>query len=285
MRSIRENLNQIKVEPAGNATTQAKQMGLSYVGFGRYEDSKSQQVTHVVQNDKLIPFKRAVKTNTFKTNNTDDIGAYNQMMSPQTQQIHQYLTAHYTPDKYDDKELDAIYTYTNGAYVDINNRLSSLPAGIPSNKIEPNSIDDPLPDFVASLDSALKKSRLPADIMVYTNVGSSYSPDNLQQGSSFLFKGYRDTSIDLGNVVNNADKNSMGYSGRPQINILQITLKKNSKGLYAADYSVNAADTEFILPRSCKITIVSGPQKLVGSDAMSQNLNLEIMYYDCVVKT
>lgn len=285
MKSLREDLNQIKAEPISNASKQAKQLGLAYVGFGRYEDPKTQQVTHIVQNDRLIPFKRAVRTNTFRANNVDDIGTYNELMSPQTQQIHEYLTAHYTPDKYDDKELDAIYTYTNGAYVDINNRLASLPAGVPANKIEPSSFDDPLPDFVASLDSALKKSRVPADLMVYTNIGSSYSPDNLQQGMSFLFKGYRDTSIDLGSVINYADKSNIGYSGRPQVNILQITMKKNSKGLYAADYSANGNDMEFILPRASKVTIVSGPQKLVGSDAMSQNLNLEIMYYDCIVKT
>jgi hypothetical protein len=109
--------------------------------------------------------------------------------------------------------------------------------------------------------------------------------DNFQQGMSFLFKGYRDTSIDLGAVVNQADKSNIGISGRPQINILQMTIKKNSKGLYAADYSANGADAEFILPRAAKVTLLSGPNKLVGSDALSQNLNLEIMYYDCVVKT
>lgn len=285
MKNIREDLNQIKAEPTSNAAKQAKQQGLAYVGFGRYEDPKTQQITHIVQNDRLIPFKRAVRTNTFGANNTDDIGTYNQIMAPQTQQMHEYLTAHYTPDKYDDKELDAIYTYTNGAYVDINNRLSLLPAGVPANKIEPNAVDDPLPDMIASLDSALKKSRLPADMLVYTNIGSSYSPDNLQQGTTFLFKGYRDTSIDVGNVINNADKSNIGPSGRPQLNVLQLRLKKNSKGLYAADYSANGADTEFILPRATKVTIASGPNKLVGSDAMSQNLNLEVMYYDCIVKT
>lgn len=282
MKALREDLNQLKVEPSTNAAKQAKQLGLVYVGFGRYEDPKIQQITHIVQNDKLIPFKRAVRTNTFRQNSTDDIGTYNQVMAPETQQIHEFLTAHYTPDKYDDKELDAIYTFTNGGYIDINNRLASLPAGIPANKIEPSSVDDPLPDFVASLDSALKKSRVPVDLMVYTNV---VTQNPLQPGSTFLFKGYRDTSIDVGPVINYADKTNIGYSGRPTVNILQLQLKKNSKGLYAADYSANAADTEFILPRAAQVTVLSGPNKVVGSDAMSQNLNLEIMYYDCTVKT
>lgn len=282
MKVIREDLNQLKVEPSTNAAKQAKQLGLVYVGFGRYEDPKIQQITHIVQNDKLIPFKRAVRTNTFRQNSADDIGTYNQVMAPETQQIHEFLTAHYTPDKYDDKELDAIYTFTNGGYIDINNRLASLPAGVPANKIEPNSVDDPLPDFVASLDSALKKSRVPVDLTVYTNV---VTQNPLQPGSTFLFKGYRDTSIDVGPVINYADKTNIGYSGRPTVNILQLQLKKNSKGLYAADYSANAADTEFILPRAAQVTVVSGPNKVVGSDALSQNLNLEIMYYDCTVKT
>ena len=77
----------------------------------------------------------------------------------------------------------------------------------------------------------------------------------------------------------------MGSSGRNQVVLLQLFVKKNSKGLYAADFSSNADDCEFILPRSTKIQIVNGPSNLVGSDAMSGNMNLEVLYFECVAKT
>jgi hypothetical protein len=284
MKDINEDLNIVKQEPESKTNKKAKRMGLSYVGFNRYEDPKTQQVTHILQNDSLVPFNKAVKSNTFRTQNMDDVGTYNQIMSQQVQQIHELLVAQYSPEKYDDKELDAIYNFTSGAYADINSRLSTLPADVPANKIEPNSVDDPLPDFVVSMDSAVKKTRSPIDFLTYANLGSDVDLNTLGVGASFKFKGYRDTSINLGSVINPSITSQTSGGGRTQVAILQIQVKKNSRGIYASDFSANAEDFEFILPRGAKIEIVNGPQKLVGSDAMTQNLNLEIVYYDCVLK-
>jgi len=47
---------EIKSEPKSMAAKQARKMGLSYVGFGRYADNKG-RVAYTVENDRLVPFK------------------------------------------------------------------------------------------------------------------------------------------------------------------------------------------------------------------------------------
>jgi hypothetical protein len=284
MKNIKEDLNYAKAEPQSPAAQKASGLGLDYVGFGRYVDPKTQQVTHIVQNDKLVPFNRAVRTNTFQQQNADDYGNFNAQMLPQVQQLHQFMTQTYSPEKFDDRELDAIYYFTSNGYYDINNKLASLPAGVPANKIERSSPDDTMPDVIGSLDSAMKKIRVPQDFLTFTQLSPDIDMSAMQPGMSFAFKGYRDTTINIGSVLGQAQQ-SVGSSGRNQVVLLQIFIKKNSKGLYAADFSSNADDCEFILPRSTKIQIVNGPSNLVGSDAISGNMNLEVLYFECVAKT
>lgn len=284
MRNIREDLNQVKVEPDSGASSQAKKLGLQYAGFGRYVDPRTQQVTHIVQNDKLVPFNRAVKTNTFQANNTDDYGNYATIMAPQIQQLHEFMATSYSPENYDDAELDAIYAYTSDSYPDINSRLASVPTGTPANKIEKTAVDDKVPEFVATMDSAMKRVRVPADFMTFVNLSSDYNIQDLIPGRVFKFKGYRNTSINLNTVLNNAQSQQTSFAGRPQVIVLQLMVPKNSRGIYAADFAPNAEDGEFILPRGTTVEIVGEPSNVVGSDAMSQNLNLEVVYIDCKVK-
>jgi hypothetical protein len=284
MKNITEDLNRVKAEIQTPATQQAQKLNLQYAGFGRYIDPKSGQVTHIVQNDKLVQFNRAVKTNTFQTNNADDYGNYGAMVAPEIQQLHEYLTAQYSPDKYDDAELNAIYSYTNDAYPDINSRLASLPPDVSANKIERSSVDDTIPDFIAAMDSIMKKSRAPLDFLTYTRLSADYRVEDIQPGMRFKFTSYRNTSINLNTVLNSAQASQTSFAGRPQVLILQMLIKKNTKGLYAADFSAKPDDFEFILPRGSVLEIVEGPKNLVGSDATSANMNLEVIYFDCKVK-
>ena len=285
MKKIFEDLNQLKVPEQSNSAQQAQKMNLNYVGFGRYVDPRTGQVTHIVQNDKLISFNRAVKTNTFKANNTDDYGAYASIMAPQTEEMHNYLTSTYTPEKYDDAELDAIYNFSNNAYSDINTRLSALPSGVPANKIEKTTTDDTMPEFIATMDSAMKRIKAPMDFLTYTRLSADYDIGNFAKGTVFKFKGYRDTSISMNTVLNSAQASQTSFAGRPQVILLQILVPKNSRGIYAADFSPNAIDGEFILPRGTTVEVLSDPQNLVGSDALSASINLEVIYIDCKVKT
>lgn len=284
MKNINEDLNQIKAEPNTSANKEAQSKKLQHVGFGRYADKKSGQVTHIAQNDKLVPFNRAVKTNTFQTNNMDDYGLYGAMTAPDIQQLHEILTAQYSPEKYDDAELDAIYNYTTNSYSDINSRLSTLPSGVIANKIEKTSPDDTMPEFIATLDSAMKRVRSPVDFIAYARLSADYDVMNFASGKIFKFKPYRNASISLNSVINSAQASQTSLAGRPQITILQLMIPKNSRGIYAADFSSNMEDYEFILPRATMVEVVDGPKNVVGSDAMSQNMNLEIIYLDCKVK-
>lgn len=280
---LREDLRRILQPQPGQESVSQQAAGkeLSYVGFGRYKDPKSGHVTHISQNGKLVPFQGAVKTNTFQQTGTDDIGLYREFTSPEVQELHAFLVSQYTPDKYDDKQLDAIHALTSGGYVDLNNRLSSMPSGVPANKIEPQSVDDPIPDMVNSLDSAIKKSRAPADFLTYCNLGADVDQDLFYAGLKFTMRGFVTTCIEPTNVIRYADMSRVSpLTGRPQVLMLQILVKKNSRGLYLSDFSATPDDMEFLLPRDPEIKITGGPNEFVGSDANSQNLNLEVLYFE-----
>jgi hypothetical protein len=286
IKRIHEDLNAAKAEDENsNAVKAAKKLNLNYVGFGRYEDPKTNQISHVVQNDKLVPFNRAVKTNTFKQENSDDIGNYANIMQPDMDELTTALAQHYSADKYDNREIDAISHFTNDGYADINKRLSSIPSNVPANKLETLSNDDRTADVIASLDSAIKKSRAPGEFMIYSKLGQNQDMFSFAPGKSFTHRGYMTSSVSLQSVLRSIepDKMTTSRTGRPTVALLQVHVKKNAKGLYTSNFS-NTDEGEFMLPRGAKMTVMNGPQKLVGSDAATDNLSLEIQYIDCSYK-
>lgn len=278
MRTIVEDLNYAAQEPSSRAAAQAQRLGLAYVGFGRYEDPRTKQVTHIVQNDTLVPFKKAIKTNSYKQQSGDDVGNLVNALSPETQEIDQILTQSYPPQNYDDVEIQAIQQFTSQSYDDVNTTLSKLPAGISAKQIQPTSPDDDTAMLVSTLDSAMKKSRSPIDFITYTKLDNSVQQMDLVPGVQFKFKGFRNTTINLANIMNSEDQTDSST-------VLQIRVKKNSRGIYTGNYSQNPDDAEFILPRGSKLEIISGPTKLVGSDAQVSALHREIYYYDCITKS
>lgn len=273
-RTIVEDLNYAAQEPSSAAAQQAKQLGLMYVGFGRYEDPTTKQITHIVQNDRLIPFRKAIKTNTYKSSSTNDLGTFSASMNADVQQLNDVLTQAYGPENYDEKELAAIQDFTSQSYSNVNDLLARLPAGIAANKIQPQGPNDTTPDVIAGLDSAVKKVRSPVDFIAYAKLDGSVDRKNIIPGTQFRFKSFRNIATNLASIIDPNDAS---------VNVLQIRVKKNSRGIYAADYSSTPEDGEFILPRGTKIEVAAGPTKLVGSDERS-TINKEIYYYDCVVK-
>ena len=279
-RFINEDLNAALVEPQSLASQEALKLGLQYVGFGRYEDPNTQQITHVVQNDKLVPFKSAVKSNTYKQTGQDDYGTYFQQYGGETQQLNAFLTQYYSPDNFDNKELDAIYAYTDTDFFDINDKLYTLPTGTPAENIQPDNAADTMPDKIAAIDSALSKIGTPQDMLTYVGLGTEYDITNFVPGATFAFKGYRSATIDP-NVALNYNSRVNKTAMRQQTVMLQIKVKKGHPGLYAEDFSANPGESEFILPRATKVRVVSGPNKLVGSSALSAGKNIEVLYFDC----
>ena len=95
-----------------------------------------------------------------------------------------------------------------------------------------------------------------------------------------MFKGYRSTSVNT-NIALNYNSRVNKTTSRRQTVLLQIRIKKGSSGMYVDDFSANPGESEYLLPRATKVRIKSGPNKLVGSNAYSQDPNLEVLYFDC----
>lgn len=281
MRSVlNEDLNAALVEPSTNAAKQAKTMGLQYVGFGRYEDPNTQQITHIVQNDRLVPYNRAVKTNSFKQQSQDDYGNFVKQLLPDIQNAQNALIDYYKPEAYTPQELDAIESFTGENYLDINDKLYSLPTGIRADQIQPEFDGDELPETIASLDSAINKSKAPMEFFVYVGLGADYDIADFLPGSVFSFKGFRSTTLNP-NIALNYNTRVSKTSNRQQTVLLQIKVKKNSKGIFVEDFSSTPGESEFLMPRGSKIKVLSGPSKLVGSNKFTGNSNLEVLYFTC----
>ena len=258
-----EDLTAASSEPQSPAAAQAKRQGLVYVGFGRYEDPKTQQVTHIVQNDRLVPFSKAVRTNTYAQNNSNDIGNYVKQLSPISQETAGVLSASYPPEKFDEDELDAIKAFTADP-TQVNQTLAGLPSGISAEEIQPVSSDDNTPQLVAALDSAMTKGKTPNNILVYTALSSE---TEIKPGNAFTSKGFRSTTISLATLMPNIDQSKI---------VLQIMVPKGTSGIYADDYSANPGEGEFIMPRNSMITITAGPNKLRGT---VDSQDTSIVYY------
>ena len=277
-----EDLGGALVEPQSQSSQEAARLGLVYVGFGRYEDPKTQQITHIVQNGRLVPFNKAIKTNTFKNTSADDYGSYTKNLKPEVEQNHTDLSKYYLPENYDENELASVESYTGEDYLDINDRLYSLPAGIPADKIEPEYDGDDLPLKVAALDSALSKVSTPKEFLVYTSLGDSYNIEDFKPGQAFKFKGFRSTTLDPGIALNFGSK-AGAQSRRKQTVILQILVRQGAKGMYVDDYSATPGEAEFLLPRGSTVKITAGPNKLVGSNGYSKEMNHQVIFFNAEI--
>lgn len=276
MKILREELtNALLVPKKSPAAQEAAAMGLQYVGFGRYEDPNSGQVTHIVQNDKLVPFSRAVRTNTYQTHSADDFGTYLNALAPDLDKDLSQLSKAFTPEKYSDEELDAIKKYTDTAYYNVSNILNKLPMGIIGKQIQPANISDDTPKLITAMDDAMSRAKVPVDIIGYISVGQDIDTNQIGAGRKIGFKSYRSTTLAMNTLLDQYTKSGSGGGV-----VLQVLIPKGSSGLYADDFSANPGEREFILPRSSSIEVLSGPNKLSGT-YMSADNNLEVHFYNC----
>jgi len=264
---IREDLNIAKTEVSGRAAKQAKDMGLEYVGFGRYADPKTGQVAYIVKNDQLVPFSKAMKTNDYQQNRSDDFGTMAKAQTQDNADILEQLSKAYDAMKYDEAELDAIKWWTDTGYYEAGDMLSGMPTGVDSKQLQPGGPQDSSPAMIQALDSAMTKVLTPAEIIVFSAIdeGNEFAP-----GVSFITKGFRSTTLSMENALSTGSNT-----------ILQIYIPPKMPGVYADDMSVNPGEHEFILPRGAKFKITGGPNRLVGSSAEMPDQHKEINYYTC----
>jgi hypothetical protein len=276
MKIIKEELtNALLVPKKSPAAQEAASLGLQYVGFGRYEDPNSGQVTHIVQNDKLVPFSRALRTNTYQTHSSDDFGTYLNALAPDLDKDLSQLSKAFTPEKYSDEELDAIKKYTDTSYYNVSNVLNKLPMGIIGKQIQPANVSDDTPKLIEAMDSAMDRTKVPSDIIGYVSIGQSIDTNQIGAGRKIGFKSYRSTTLAMNTLLDQYTKSGSGGGV-----VLQVLIPKGSSGLYADDFSANPGEREFILPRSSSIEVLSGPNKLSGT-YMSADNNLEVHFYNC----
>lgn len=270
---------EIKSEPKSNASREARRLGLIYMGFGRYANSKG-QIAYIVDNDRLIPFKRqeevqsmyskavspTAQTSKPDSKNTakDEANFYSSVLNRRSKQdaailqqkdkeavaTAKELSKYYTPNNFDEQELNAIASYSNGDYEAINRYLYKGH----DNGITPEQ-DEYINSIIQSLDSALEETKVPFPYTVYAGLSQRYSPDSFQLGGKYMFRGYTSASLNYGVAINGLDGGNV---------LLQIEVSKGQKALFT-DSLVGTQDLETLLPRGSKIQVVSGPHALDDS--------------------
>lgn len=266
---------EVKSEPKTNASRQARKMGLTYVGFGRYADNKG-RVAYTVDNDRLVPFKRNEELQKMYAKadmaaNDDKSREYasqadqfakirnkrskedRKILSSKDKEIVQTnkeLMKFYRPELFDDNELQAIEAYTGDAFYDINRYLyKGHDDGVDANTA------DQIGRMVADLDSAFEGTQTPFAYTVYTGLSDRYKAEKIQPGGEYIFRGYISTSLSYGVAIDS-------FAGDGQSVVLQIEIAKGQKAIHVDGVSATDGELETLLPRGSKVKIVSGPHPL-----------------------
>lgn len=291
---------QAKSEPKSAAASEARKMGLTYMGFGRYADRKG-NLAYIVHDDRLVPYKSQddlddmhYKTYTSKV---DDLVTKKSAM-PLAK------GAKSVPSKSESmrKELD-FYTNVFGKrnnedrkiIKQLNADIKALdkelfkfykPGLFDSNEIDAimdytangyqavnrylykghdnnaTAEDDAyLANMIDSIDSAFEETQAPFDYTVYSGLSSRYSVDKFQISQEYIFRGYVSTSLDFGTAIGLFSD----VGATEQAIVLQIEIKKGQKSIYLDAISDNSGENETLLPRGSKIKVVSGPHMMDAS--------------------
>lgn len=266
---------EIKSEPKSAAARQARKMGLTYVGFGRYADNKG-RVAYIVHDDRLVPFKgqeevgrmydKADMTNDPKKSNEIKKQAdgyvkvsnkrYNEdqkILAQKEKEIIKtanQLGSFYRPEMFDDAELDAIESYTGDAFTQINRYLyKGHDEGTDANTA------DVVGQMIDNLDSAFDETQAPFPFTVYSGLSGRYRADKIKPGQEYIFRGFLSTSLSHDVAIS-------GFTDSAEAVVLQIEVNKGQKAIYVDSISSVDGELETILPRGSKIKVVSGPHPL-----------------------
>lgn len=276
---------EVKSEPTSNASREARKLGLTYVGFGRYADNKG-QVAYVVDNDRLVPFKRreevqamhaktmqpaapATKTATGKqpVDKTkvaqDQANFYTNVLNKRDREdskiikeknkqaavYNKELLKSYKPNMFDQAELDAIGFYKNGGAEAINRYLyKGHDEGVDANQAAQ------IESAVQAMDSAFESTQSPFAYTAYTGLSGRYNPESFVQNGEYIFRGYTSASLDFTTAIDSLQDGS-GV-------VLQIEVSKGQKAIYADAVTQNIGEKETLLPRGSKIQVISGPHNI-----------------------
>lgn len=266
---------EVKTEPKTMAAKQARKMGLTYMGFGRYADSKG-QVAYTVINDRLVPYKseehieklydKADMTNNDEKANeyfkqANELGKTRKIRAKEDKSIlsakskdviatAKQLSSFYKPEMFDDAELAAIEDYTGDAYIDINRYLyKGHDEGVDVNRA------DAIGQTIDALDSAFEGTETPFPFTVYSGLSGRYRAEKIASGNEYIFRGYISTSLSHDVAVSS-------FTDSKESVVLQIEVNKGQKAIYVDSVSATDGELETLLPRGSKIKVISGPHAL-----------------------
>lgn len=291
---------EVKNEPKTAASKEARKLGLTYMGFGRYAD-RTGKVAYLVHNDKLVPYKgreeiqsmyskslapSAKKVDAKGKEKPNEAEFYNKALtkrekedskivkqkSKEIMDLNNQLYKFYKPNMFDNEELDAINFYTADGYLYINRYLYK---GHDPDVSQDEA--DQLDAYISAMDSAFEETQAPFDYTVYTGLSARYKAEKLMPGQEYLFRGYISSSIDFGTAIDGfADTD---WSDAPVV--LQLEVKKGQKSIYIDSVSANAGEMETLLPRGSRIKIISGSHPIDDSVVSENPKGASIQLFHC----
>lgn len=309
---------QAKSEPKSAASREARKMGLTYMGFGRYADRKG-KLAYIVHDDRLVPYKGQddVDNMYFKASTTQqseptakknvsptakgkptqpskaqvmkkEADFYNGVLKKRSKEDAGILKDLYKDADAVDKELFKFYKpnmFDEAELGAIEYYTADGYADINrylykghDEGVSPEQ-DAYLNQSIAALDSAFDETQLPFPYTVYSGLSSRYKTDKFQKGGEYIFRGYVSTSLDFNTAIGGfAD---VGDTDQPVV--LQVELKKGQRAIYLDAVSANSGERETLLPRGSKIKVVSGPHVLDSNLFTDAYGTSSIALFHCVV--
>jgi hypothetical protein len=289
---------QAKAEPKSAAAKEARKMGLSYMGFGRYADRKG-KLAYVVHDDRLVPYKSeddvdsmhykaytAQESEPLTKKKNISPTAKGQPAKPSKAELLKkdaefYSSVNSKRSKEDTKILKDLYKDANAVDKELfkfyqrnmfdETELQAIENYTGDGYAEINRYlykghddgvspeqDEIINRTIETLDSAFEETQTPFPYTVYSGLSSRYKADKFKLGGEYIFRGYVSTSLDFNTAIGGFA--DVGDSDQPVV--LQVELKKGQKAIYVDAVSVNAGERETLLPRGSKIKVISGPHVL-----------------------
>lgn len=295
---------EIKSEPKTASSKEAKRLGLTYMGFGRYADKKG-NLAYIVDNDRLVPYKgrqevqnmqsksmsvvpSAKKSLSVSNNKQQEASFYNDVLNrrekqdsaiikqknKEAQALSDALYKFYSPNMFSAEELDAISNYTSEGYGEINRYLyKGHDQGATAD------MDEYLNNTIDALDSAFEETQAPFSYTVYSGLSSRYSPEKLKAGGEYIFRGYVSSSVSFGVAIDGFAETEISDSPV----VLQIEVKKGQKSIYVDPISDHQGEGETLLPRGSKIKIISGPHIIDDAIVSESPWGTKIHLFHCQI--
>ena len=263
-----------------SAAREAKQLGLRYMGFGRYSN-KVGKTTHVVVKGKLERFSSAddvakhqtstkdtAKSDFRKANSTlaqvrrqdkttsKDIGSKSDLAFKEVLKQ--------TQSKIEPEEQETIDWYNGGGYNELNDYLTK------TKQVDPE-MQSQIIDNVSKLDFIIQKNTAPIDFIAYVPMSVRYAPDHFAKGAEYETKGFMAATLKPEHLTKEAE----GF--KDLMVVMEIDVRKGQNF-----FPIDPTDASILLPRDASIKVKSGPH-MVPSSAIGGKEGGECAFFKCEI--